>query len=132
LIFSDAPTDARASSPAAGSTASQPETIRYLVLSVGKWRYQPTAAMKARGFKFFTLTHDQTSTEAAKAKARALSAELDAIQQVASKPNLAIPAPAIAACAQWRCGNRRARSTTQQTSQRSAEWMRRDCWDVRG
>jgi hypothetical protein len=63
-----------------GSRASDmgEDTIRYLLYVSGKWRWRPTKAMRARGFRL--VTFDRELTVQAKARAIALNAEWDRVR----------------------------------------------------
>jgi hypothetical protein len=54
------------------------DTIRYLLYVSGKWRWRPTKAMRARGFRL--VTFDRELTVQAKARAIALNAEWDRVR----------------------------------------------------
>src|SRR5262245_45166750 len=63
-----------------GSRASDmgEDTIRYLLYVSGKWRWRPTKAMRARGFRL--VTFDRELTVQAKARAIELNAEWDRVR----------------------------------------------------
>jgi len=54
------------------------DKIRYLLFVSGRWRWQPTRAMRARGFKLTTFGKELTAAD--KARAIALNAEWDHVR----------------------------------------------------
>jgi hypothetical protein len=54
------------------------DKIRYLLLVSGKWRWRPTKAMRARGFRLVTFDNELTVRD--KARAIALNAEWDRVR----------------------------------------------------
>ena len=54
------------------------DKIRYLLFVSGRWRWQPTRAMRARGFRLTTFGKELTAAD--KARAIALNAEWDHVR----------------------------------------------------
>jgi hypothetical protein len=73
------------------------DKIRYLLPVSGRWRWRPTRAMRARGFKLVTFGRELTATD--KARAIALNAEWDQVRMgvraAAGEQELPFPAGTV-------------------------------------